>query len=422
MSGISRNREFARGERHSAALVIGLTLSLLCGATSAQSAPASVRAAERPAVAVPALPAGSWRFIVSGDSRNCGDIVMPAIAAHSVQFAPTFYWHLGDLRAIYKVDEDMAFAAAVDGEFLSCSLYLQRAWPDFIEHQIAPFGNLPFYVGIGNHELITPKDRLQFRRQFAAWLDQSTLHAQRAADGLAGPKRDSSSEPEAPESYFHWVQNKVDFIYLDNSSDCFLPVELDWLKRVLERDADKSDPKREVQSVVVGMHESLPDSLANAHSMGDSKVPEARPSGEKVYEMLLAFHDRTSKPVYVLSSHSHFYLENIFQTKPPRKEPNPLPGWIVGTGGAERYTLPVAPSDGAKQDVYGYLVGTVAADGTIKFSFQEIQEPDVPAATRLGYPSALVDWCFAHNSRNTDPGAGEITPHCAPPPPPPKCE
>jgi len=26
---------------------------------------------------------GSWRFIVSGDSRNCGDVVMPAIAAHS---------------------------------------------------------------------------------------------------------------------------------------------------------------------------------------------------------------------------------------------------------------------------------------------------------------------------------------------------
>jgi hypothetical protein len=38
-----------------------------------------------------------------------------------------------------------------------------------------------------------------------------------------------------------------------------------------------------------------------------------------------------------------------------------------------------------------------------------------------------VQWCFAHNSRNTDPGAGEITPHCAAPPPPPgsapsKCE
>ena len=32
---------------------------------------------------------------------------MPAIAAHSAQLAPSFYWHLGDLRAIYKIDEDM---------------------------------------------------------------------------------------------------------------------------------------------------------------------------------------------------------------------------------------------------------------------------------------------------------------------------
>ena len=52
---------------------------------------------------------GTWRFIVSGDSRNCGDIVVPTIAAHSLtKYQPSFYWHLGDLRAIYKIDEDMA--------------------------------------------------------------------------------------------------------------------------------------------------------------------------------------------------------------------------------------------------------------------------------------------------------------------------
>jgi len=46
---------------------------------------------------------GAWRFIVSGDSRNCGDVVVPAIAAHSLsQYQPMFYWHLGDLRAITR--------------------------------------------------------------------------------------------------------------------------------------------------------------------------------------------------------------------------------------------------------------------------------------------------------------------------------
>src|SRR5260370_7561637 len=52
---------------------------------------------------------GTWRFIVSGDSRNCGDVVMPAIVAQAIErYQPSFYWHLGDLRAISKIHEDIA--------------------------------------------------------------------------------------------------------------------------------------------------------------------------------------------------------------------------------------------------------------------------------------------------------------------------
>jgi len=50
---------------------------------------------------------GPWKFAVSGDSRNCGDIVMPAIAAGVLASQSEFYWHLGDFRAIYTFDEDM---------------------------------------------------------------------------------------------------------------------------------------------------------------------------------------------------------------------------------------------------------------------------------------------------------------------------
>ena len=77
------------------------------------------------------LPGGSWRFIVSGDSRNCGDVVMPTIAIQAAQFAPSFYWHLGDLRAIYKIDEDMAFEAANHGQVLTCENYERLAWSDY---------------------------------------------------------------------------------------------------------------------------------------------------------------------------------------------------------------------------------------------------------------------------------------------------
>ena len=33
---------------------------------------------------------GSWKFAVSGDSRNCGDIVMPAIAQRCAAMARPF--------------------------------------------------------------------------------------------------------------------------------------------------------------------------------------------------------------------------------------------------------------------------------------------------------------------------------------------
>ncbi len=94
----------------------------------------------------PPLPEGSWRFIVSGDSRNCGDIVVPAIAAQSSLFMPSFYWHLGDLRAIYKIDEDIAFNHVSEGFRMSCETYQRIAWQDFVTNQISAFGNLPVYV------------------------------------------------------------------------------------------------------------------------------------------------------------------------------------------------------------------------------------------------------------------------------------
>ncbi len=58
-------------------------------------------------------PAPVFKFAVSGDSRNCGDIVMPAIAASVLKSGANFYWHLGDFRAIYDFDEDMAPPASL---------------------------------------------------------------------------------------------------------------------------------------------------------------------------------------------------------------------------------------------------------------------------------------------------------------------
>src|SRR5471032_1801012 len=92
--------------------------------------------------AASAAPAeGTWRFAVSGDSRNCGDVVVPAIAAGAKKDGAKFYWHLGDLRAIYTFDQDML---AERGGEMSIAGYEKEAWNDFIENQIAPFGGMPY--------------------------------------------------------------------------------------------------------------------------------------------------------------------------------------------------------------------------------------------------------------------------------------
>lgn len=337
------------------------------------------------------LPKGSWRFIVAGDSRNCGDVVMPAIAAHSAQFAPAFYWHLGDLRAIYKIDEDMAYAARYDEHPLTCAEYHKIAWPDFIENQIGAFGSTPFYLGIGNHEVIPPKTEDEFKSVFAHWLDLPALKDERAKDG----------ETAAPEAYYHWIQGGVDFIYLDNASGVFSPQQIAWLQKRL--DGAKTNP--EVKSLVVGMHEALPGSLSNSHSMGD-KGPGSPgyTTGSDAYNRIVKFRDDTKKPVYVLASHSHFYMDHIFD--PPADAATvakpPLSGWIVGTAGAVRYVLPEDSRPSAVTDVYGFLLATVYPDGRIQFKFEEVHESDVPENVRQRYTNATIPWCFAHNSQNRD--------------------
>jgi hypothetical protein len=133
------------------------------------------------------------------------------------------------------------------------------AWNDYVEHQIAAFGNLPFYSGIGNHEVIPPKTEAAFKRQFNDWLDLPVLHEQRLRD----------KEPAQPEPYYHWIQGGVDFISLDNPTNVFPDDQIAWLGRRL----DSAKINSEVKSVVVGMHEALPDSIANYHVWATSPPP-----------------------------------------------------------------------------------------------------------------------------------------------------
>jgi hypothetical protein len=333
----------------------------------------------------------TWSFAVSGDSRNCGDIVMGGIAEGVRASGAKFYWHLGDFRAMYDFDEDMLSAPEYRNRHLSISDYQRIAWQDFISQQIEPFGTLPVHLTIGNHELVAPKTRADFVLQFADWLDTSELRAQRLRDDPRDHKL---------HIYNHWIETGVDFISVDNASpDQFDNEQLAWIERVLARDAEDTS----IRSIVVGMHDALPDSISTGHGMNESAQMER--SGRRVYRDLLDFRNKNKKPVYVLASHSHFLIEDVYNDACHPGPDTLLPGWIVGTAGAVRYRLP-SNLEGAKQrktDVYGFLLGTVQLTGEIQFSFTEVKQGDLPGSVRERYGSKQVQACFEENKSPYEP-------------------
>jgi hypothetical protein len=116
-----------------------------------------------------------------------------------------------------------------------------------------------------------------------------------------------------------------------------------------------------------------------------------------VYKLLWDL-QQSGKKVYVLASHSHFVMDDVYHT--PYWPNQVLPGWIVGTAGAVRYRLPPGPPTGtiARTDVYGYLLATVMSDGTIHFDFQEIGLDGLRQANAGKTPDPLIRFCYAENS------------------------
>jgi hypothetical protein len=333
----------------------------------------------------------TWTFAASGDSRNCGDVLMPAIAADALKHNVAFYWHLGDLRRTSAPDQDFIEERVVEGHPTNLGEYERSEWDDFIANQIQPWGDTPFYLGIGNHEVTPPKTRAMFVQKFREYLDRPDLREQRLKD-------DPSAKQ--PRTYFRWQREGIDFITLDNATaDQFDAAQMKWLTGVIERDAKDAA----IKTVVVGMHKALPESISANHSMNES--PAGIESGRRAYALLLKFQNDTHKNVYVLASHSHYFMDGTFNTEYWKANGGVLPGWIVGTAGAERYPLPENAHDAksAKTNVYGYLMATVNPEGeppgTIKFKFEELKEDTIPKDVVQRFTPKFVHDCFAGNRR-----------------------
>jgi hypothetical protein len=245
---------------------------------------------------------------------------------------------------------------------------------------------MPVFLAIGNHEMVL-RNRGDFVSQFGDWLTRPEIVRQRLAD---------DPDDHAVRTYYHWIQGGVDFIAMDNaSSEMFDSAQVSWVRKVLDRDA--ADTR--VKSVVLGMHASLPHSLGCDHSMNDWAQGEY--SGNLVYHALLDFRDKSKKNVYVIASHSHFLLRDVYNSAYWQAHGGVLPGIIIGTAGAVRYRLPDTaqgfPPERAKTDVYGYLIGNVDANGAITFDFHHVDRAAVPSDVESRYGADFVSWCYTEN-------------------------
>lgn len=325
----------------------------------------------------------SWSFAVSGDSRNCGDFVMPAIAAKVKAEKDAFYWHLGDFRWMSSEDQDMQ-AMETPGVPMSKAEYQQRAWDDFLTHQIASFAPLPVFLGRGNHDAIPPMTREGYIQKFSMLLDRPQIAAQRKQDG-------ADAAPIGP--WYHWIHDNVDFITLDNATrDEFSDAQLRWLRGVLDRDLD---PLSGIRAIVAGMHEALPHSTGAEHAMDD--WDRGNRTGDMVYRW---FYDAQAagKHVYLIASHSHYYSPNIYNTAYWKEHSSKVvPGLIMGAAGAHRYKLPSTAEKGAKTNIYGFVRGSVHSDGVIDFHLEELSEADLEKAKWKEAPDAAIHECYVGN-------------------------
>ncbi len=329
----------------------------------------------------------TWTFAVSGDSRNCGDFVMPAIAAKVKAEGDAFYWHLGDFRAMSSPDQDLQ-AMLPAGAALTRDEYHRRAWDDFLEHQIASFGSTPVFLGRGNHETIAPMTRDGYIAKFGTFLIRPEILAQQKID---------DNEGGLIQTWYHWTRDGVDFITLDNAShDEFSEDQLKWLRGVLDRDLD---PKSGIHTIIAGMHEALPHSTTSNHAMDDWDMGIR--TGELVYTWLFDA-QAAGKHVYIIASHSHFYSPNIFETPYWKQHTSRVvPGLVIGAAGAHRYKLPTNVDKASLTDIYGYVRGTVHADGVIDFALHQLSEDDLKAARWPNAPLEAIHECYIHNSDNS---------------------
>ena len=239
---------------------------------------------------------------------------------------------------------------------------------------------------MGNHETIPPATRDAWLIQFADWLEIPRIRAQRLKDNPQDHKL---------HAYYHWVKAQRRLYYARQRQRRISSMPLSSTGFARSSSAMKHPRISEPSWSECTRHCPAASDTRTAWAIG----PQGDKSGREVYQQLWHAQDSAHKRVYILASHSHFFMEDVYQTADWKNKV--LPGWIVGTAGAVRYRIPpeAGPAQKAQTDVYGYMIGTVAADGSVSFEFQKLSLEDLLAVDHGTYPEALVRWCYSENKQ-----------------------
>lgn len=247
---------------------------------------------------------GFWIFVVFGDLCNCGNVVMFVIVVGVKVDGVSFYWYLGDLWVIYKVDEDYVVECCFKNFLYLFSIldYLYMVWVDFIQYEVVLFGDMLFFIGIGNYEVILFMLCMQFCIEFVGLLDcfefcvQCILDVEYYVVILM---------MLVDVIYNYWNLCGVDFINFDNIEDYLIDDEqFVWFDVLL--DVDFKDDL--IYSIVVGLYELFLYSFFDDYSMCQSVLGIC--SGEYIYWWFVVV--QCYKFVYVIVSYEYYYLVNVY--------------------------------------------------------------------------------------------------------------